>query len=210
MARFKDPVSGWSHGAGAVLALVGTGMLLARASSGRAVAAFVIFGLAMLALYMASAIYHLLPSTGTLSRRLRIFDHLRIYVLIAGTYTPFCLLALPGAWGWSLLGGVWVLALAGMTAKVAWKTMPRVLSTVLYLLMGWLIVLAGYPLARVLPAGGIIGLFVGGAFYTVGAVIYGKRKPDPWPGVFGYHDIWHFFVLGGTISHFWTIYTYLR
>jgi hemolysin III len=209
VARIKDPVSGWSHLVGAGLAVAGTVLLLRRADSVRAVVAFAVFGAAMLALYLASSLYHLLPGDGTLTRRLRIFDHLMIYVLIAGTYTPFCLLALRGAWGWSLLGSIWGLALAGMTAKVAWRAMPRVFSTVIYVLMGWLIVVAGAPLVKAVPPGGMGMLLVGGAFYTVGAVIYGRRRPDPWPGVFGFHDIWHLFVLAGTISHFWAIYRYL-
>lgn len=132
-----------------------------------------------------------------------------IFLMIAGTYTPFCLVPLRGAWGWSIFGVVWGLAAAGVFFKILWITAPRWFSTIIYLLMGWVCIVAIYPIVQTVPLGGVIWLASGGMLYSVGAVIYGMKKPNPWPGIFGFHEIWHFFVLGGSFCHFMAILLYI-
>jgi hemolysin III len=166
------------------------------------VSSFAIYGASLILLYTASALYHSLPVSERNVERLRIFDHASIYILIAGTYTPICLVPLRGGWGWSLFGVVWSLALIGGLLKIVWRTAPEWIGFVLYLIMGWLAVIALGPLARVLTGAGMGWLLAGGIVYSIGAVIYASERPRLWPGVFGAHDLWHLFVLGGSACHF--------
>jgi hemolysin III len=198
--------------AGGLLACVGLLVLLARAASaGRAdqIVAFGIFGLSLVALYSASALYHLLPLTPTGVARLRRVDHMMIFVLIAGTYTPFCLLALEGAWQVGLLGVIWSLALCGVLLKLFWMEAPRWLSVALYLGMGWVAVIAAPALFLAVPAGGMIWVLGGGPLYTAGALIYALKRPNPAPGTFGFHELWHLFVVAGSACHYWAVLRYL-
>ena len=173
------------------------------------VVSLVIFGVSLILLYTASTLYHWLPLSERGTMLLRKFDHVMIFLLIAGTYTPICLVALRGPWGWSLFGCVWVLALLGMGFKIIWFNTYRWLSTAIYIGMGWLAVVAIWPLVQRVPLAGLGWMLAGGVFYTVGAVIYGRKRPDPWPKVFGFHELFHVFVLLGSISHFWMIYHYI-
>jgi hemolysin III len=132
-----------------------------------------------------------------------------IFVLIAGTYTPFCLLALDGGWRWGLLGLIWSLALCGVLLKVFWMDAPRWLSVVLYLGMGWVAVIAAPALFRAVPPGGITWVLGGGLVYSAGALVYGLKRPNPVPGVFGFHEVWHLFVLAGSACHFWAVLRYI-
>lgn len=125
-----------------------------------------------------------------------------IFLLIAGSYTPFCLGPLWGRLGWTLLVLVWTIAAAGIVLKLCWMSAPRWLSTGIYLGMGWLVVLALPPLVRSLTPASLAWLLTGGLLYTIGAAFYGTKWPNPWPGRFGFHEIWHLFVLGGSMSHF--------
>ncbi|NMB26246.1 MAG: hemolysin III family protein, partial [Firmicutes bacterium] len=156
-------------------------------------------------LYSASTIYHSLRVSERWTRILRKIDHSMIYVLIAGSYTPLCLIALQGAWRWGLIAGIWVLTTLGIVLKVLWLDAPRWLSTLLYLIMGWLAVVAFGPLARSITWTGVIWLLVGGILYSVGAVIYGTKWPKISSKVFGFHEIFHLFVLGGSAVHFWVM-----
>jgi hemolysin III len=122
--------------------------------------------------------------------------------LIAGTYTPLCLVPLRGGWGWSLLGVVWSLALFGSLCEIAWRTAPPWLGRGLYVVMGWFVILAPGSVLRTLTGAGIDWLLTGGIIYSAGAVIYATHRPRLWPGVFGAHELWHFFVLGGSVCHF--------
>ena len=208
----REPVSGLTHAAGGVLAVVGLGVLLATAAStGRLdqLLAFGIFGLSLVALYAASALYHLLPLSPAGVARLRRLDHMTIFVLIAGTYTPFCLLALDGGWRWGLLALIWSLALCGVMLKVRWMDAPRWLSVALYLGMGWIAVIAASELLRAVPSGGIAWVLSGGLVYSAGALAYGLKRPNPVPGVFGFHEVWHIFVLAGSACHFWAVLRYI-
>ena len=210
--RLREPVNGLTHLAGGLLACVGLLVLLASAASaGRAdqIVAFGIFGLSLVALYSASALYHLLPLSPAGMARLRRVDHMMIFVLIAGTYTPFCLLALEGAWQVGLLSMIWSLALCGVLLKIFWMGTPRWLSVALYLGMGWVAVIAAPALFLAVPAGGMIWVLGGGLLYTAGALVYGLKRPNLVPGVFGFHELWHLFVVAGSACHFWAVLHYL-
>lgn len=209
---FRDFLSGLTHALGALLATAGLVALCLRASNPVLpwhLPAYAIFGLSMILLYTASALYHWLPLQGPGLERMRKLDHMMIFILIAGTYTPFCLVPLRGPWGWSILATVWGTALFGIGFKLFWLHAPRWLYTALYVAMGWIALAGIVPLVRTLPAPALLGLFGGGVFYTSGAVIYALKKPDPIPGFFGFHEIFHILVLLGTASHFWAIYRYV-
>jgi len=212
--KIKDPISGISHLIGAFLSLFGTIILLYFAYQQQdaiKIVSFFIFGFSMIFLYTSSAIYHLFGHSPEEVDVFRKIDHAMIYILIAGTYTPFCLIALKGIWGTSALITIWALALAGISTvffKSFWTKVPRWFATSLYLFMSWLVVIVIYPLYKATNIETIAWLLIGGIFYTVGAVIYAKKKPNI-SKEFGFHEIFHVLVLLGTISHFWGIYKYL-
>ena len=211
-SRLKDPLSGLTHLIGVILSFIGLVLMVYRAAvSGKPwhVVSYAIFGVSMILLYTASTLYHWLPLSPKGTKILRKLDHIMIFFLIAGTYTPICLIPLRGPWGWSIFGSIWGLALAGLFLKLFWLEAPRWFSTVIYIAMGWLVIIAIWPLVQVLPLPGLGWLLAGGLFYSVGAIIYGIKKPSPWPGVFGFHEIFHVFVLLGSYSHFWLMFRYI-
>ena len=202
----REPVNSLTHLFGVFLSITGLVILLVlSAGEPWRTTSFAIYGASLITLYTASTLLHSLKVKARIERGLRIFDHAAIFGLIAGTYTPIALVTLQrehAVWGWVILGVVWGLALFGVVFKVVWLSAPRWLSTGIYLLMGWLAVVAIVPLIQALPLGGFMWLLLGGAFYSVGAVIYGLKKPDFFPRVFGYHELWHLFVLAGSTCHF--------
>ena len=209
----REPVNSLTHFAGILLSLIGLVTLLAL-SKGEVwrTVSFGIYGLSLVTLYTASTLLHALKVGPRLERRLRIFDHAAIFGLIAGTYTPITLVTLQPeytTWGWTLFGVAWGLALLGIVFKIVWIGAPRLFSTGLYLLMGWLSVVAAVPILRAMPTGGLLWLAVGGLFYSVGAVVYGLKKPDFYPQIFGYHELWHLFVLAGSFCHFMMMLNYV-
>ena len=208
--RLREPVSGLTHLAGVFLALIALVVLLTKAG-GRMdqLVAFGIFGLSLIALYSASALYHLLPVSPAATARLRRLDHMTIFILIAGTYTPVCVLALEGGWRAGLLGLIWTLALCGVALKLLWMEAPRWLSVGVYLAMGWLAVIAASAIFRTIPYGGIAWILGGGLVYSAGALIYALKRPNLVPGVFGFHELWHLFVLAGSACHFWAMLRYI-
>jgi hemolysin III len=208
--RLREPVSGLTHLVGALLALVASVVLLTKVA-GRVdqLVAFSIFGLSLIVLYVASALYHLLPVSASATARLRRLDHMTIFVLIAGTYTPICVLALDGGWRVGLLGLVWTLAVCGIVLKVLWMDAPRWLSVGIYLAMGWVAVIAASAIFRALPPGGIAWILGGGLVYSAGALIYGLKRPNLVPGIFGFHELWHLFVMAGSACHFWVMLRYI-
>ena len=209
---FREPVNGLTHLAGGLLASAGLIVLLATATrAGRLdqLLAFGVFGFSLIALYSASALYHLLPLSLVGVARLRQVDHMAIFLLIAGTYTPFCLLALDGGWRVGLLCLVWGLALCGILLKLLWMDAPRWLSVALYLGMGWVALIAAPALFRAVPAGGMAWVLVGALVYSAGALIYGLKRPNLIPGVLGFHELWHLFVLAGSACHFWAVLGYI-
>ncbi|MDD3313406.1 hemolysin III family protein [Pseudodesulfovibrio sp.] len=208
----RDPVSGLTHLIGAVLAVLGTVLLLARVTNPALpwhIVTFSIFGGAMILLFTASTLYHWLPVSEKWVRFLRRVDHSMIFFYIAATYTPICLIPLRGPWGWSLFGVIWGLAVSGIFMKVFWLGAPRWLSTAIYLAMGWLVLVGIYPLVRGLSAGALAWLVGGGLVYSAGAVIYALKRPDPWPKHFGFHEIFHIFVIGGSFCHFVVMYWFI-
>jgi hemolysin III len=210
--RLREPVNGLTHLTGGLLASIGLIVLLVTAASeGRTdqLVAFGIFGFSLITLYSASALYHLLPLSPLGVARLRRVDHMSIFLLIAGTYTPFCLLALDGGWQVALLCLIWGLALCGILLKLLWMEAPRWLSVALYLGMGWVALVAAPALFRAVPAGGMAWVLAGALVYSAGALIYGLKRPNPVPGVFGFHELWHLFVMAGSACHFWAVLGYI-
>jgi hemolysin III len=212
MLRIREPVNALTHLLGAVLAAIGLVVLLANGAannSARQIVAFAIFGASLVLLYATSGIYHSLNVSERGLVLLRRLDHMMIYVLIAGTYTPICLVLLRGRLGIGLLVAVWAMALMGIVQKLVWMRAPRWFSTVLYLGMGWAAMIVARPLLAAAPLGFMLWVLAGGAFYTVGAVVYATKRPDPVPGVFGFHEIWHLFVMAGSFSHYWAVLAYV-
>ena len=200
--RIREPVNGASHLVGLLLASAGTVLLLSRAEGTWQVAAFSVYGATLILLYGASTLYHMLPLSDRPLRALRTLDHIAIYFLIAGTYTPIALITLHSPLGWTLLAAVWLIAVAGIPFKLFFLEAPVWISTATYLAMGYLALVAIVPLARAVSTPGLLWLIAGGLAYTIGAVIYNRQRPDPFPGRFGHHEIWHFLVLTGSACHF--------
>lgn len=202
----KEPVNTLSHFVGVVLSVVGLIVLLTlSAGEPWRMTSFAIYGVSSVLLYSASTLLHALKVDDRTERWLRRFDHAAIFALIAGSYTPIALVTLRAEHppvGWTILAVVWSLALLGIVFKLVWLDSPRWLSTGLYILMGWLAVFAFVPLVQTLPVGGMIWLVLGGLFYTVGAFVFALRRPNLLPKVLGYHELWHMFVLAGSICHF--------
>ena len=194
-----------SHLIGAALALAGTVVLVVVASKeGGAlrIVAFSVYGTSLFLLYLMSTLYHSL--TGRAKSVFRMLDHQAIYLLIAGSYTPFTLVTLDGIVGWWMFGAVWGLAILGLVLDALPRRGMRVLPFIIYFVMGWLIILAIKPLLAVLPQAGFLWLLTGGVLYSGGAVFYALDKRYPWM-----HEVWHLFVLAGSISHFVAILVYV-
>ncbi len=194
-----------SHLLGAALALAGAIPLVVFAAlqgDGYRTVSFSVYGASLFFLYLVSTLYHGL--SGRAKRIFQVLDHQAIYLLIAGTYTPFTLVTLRGTVGWWLFGAVWGLAVLGMALDALRAGGRRILPLVIYLTMGWLVVLALDPLLETLPGPAFAVLLAGGLFYTLGVIFYLLDHRYPWS-----HPVWHLFVLGGSISHFWVIAWYL-
>lgn len=208
---FREPVNALTHLFGAILSIVGTIILLSYTEiplTPVVIVSILIFGISLVALYTTSGIYHLVHTTDTVLEKLRKLDHSMIFILIAGSYTPFCMLSLTGIWKWSIITIVWSLAIIGITLKMFWINMPRWLSTGFYIGMGWIALFALKPLYDSLSLGGFSFLLLGGIMYTIGGIIYGMKKPNFSPE-FGFHEIFHIFVLLGSFCHYWAIFKYV-
>ncbi|MGB4440440.1 MAG: hemolysin III family protein [Sedimentibacter sp.] len=209
----KELTSALTHLGGAIFGIVGTFLLLNNAENSNntmTVIAYLIFGLSMILLYSASTIYHFIDRSKAKAKLImRKLDHIMIFVLIAGTYTPICLLVLDKTAGYRLLTLVWSITFIGTFIKLFWIKAPNWVSSVLYIAMGWLAVLVLPPLVNTMPAGGLLWLITGGISYTVGGVIYGIKKPNINNTYFGFHELFHLFVLAGTFCHFIMIYFYI-
>ena len=195
-----------SHLVGAVLALAGAVVLVVVASRGgdtRRIVSFSIYGATLFLLYLISTLYHGLP-TGRAKHVFRVLDHQAIYLLIAGSYTPFTLVTLDGIVGWWLFGAIWGMAVLGLVLDALPRRGVRVLPFIIYFVMGWLIVLAINPLLAALPRTGFIWLLTGGLLYTSGIVFFALDRRYPWM-----HGVWHLFVLAGSISHYVAILVYV-
>lgn len=198
-ASFREEVANaLTHGFGAAAALAAGAVLItlvALHGDGWQLAGTIVFCAALLLLYVASTLYHAIPHP-VAKARLKVFDHCAIYVLIAGTYTPFTLIGLRGVWGWSLFAVIWTLAVAGVVFKLFFTGRFKLVSTLIYIAMGWLVLVAIVPMTRALDAWALGWLFAGGLAYTVGTFFYMSRR-IPYA-----HTIWHSFVIGGSTCHF--------
>ncbi len=209
-ATFKDPISGLTHVASAAAALAGGGVLvLAGPASFLARLALLAYSLSLVLMFSASSAYHLVKTSAARERLLRKLDHTAIFLLIAGTYTPVCVMVLTGGWRWGLLSAVWALALIGIAFKLFYIQAPRWLSVSLYMLMGWLGVVVFGQLVQALPWPAFAWLLAGGLLYTVGAVVYATRRPNFFPGTFGFHELWHVFVTAAGAAHFVFVLVYV-
>ncbi len=210
ISRLREPVNGLTHLGGAIAAAVGLVVLVVLAADDAARAAsLALYGATLVLMFSASAAYHLVPAGPGALGVLRKLDHVAIYLLIAGTYTPVCLHNLTGFWRLGLTAIVWALALIGAGVKLVVIHAPRWVTAGLYLLMGWLAIAASGEILSRLPAGALAWLVAGGLFFTGGAVIYILKKPNLFGGRFGFHEIWHVFVILGAFSHFMLMAVYI-
>ena len=201
--KLREPVNSLTHWAGAVLALIGLIALLVISWGTLAkVISLTIYGTSLIFLFSASATYHMVQAKEKALELFRKIDHAAIYCLIAGTYTPFCVIAFSGFWQWGMLSMIWSLALIGILVKVFYIRAPRWLNAGIYLIMGWLCVAAIGQMLAVLPVWVLGWLFVGGVVYTLGSIVYVTKIFNFVPGVFGFHEIWHIFVMLAAAAHF--------
>ncbi|MCQ4314869.1 hemolysin III family protein [Stutzerimonas zhaodongensis] len=200
-----EKFNAWTHLAGGVLAVIGTVWLLILAAMDgdlTKIVSMAIYGFTLVLLYSTSTLYH--SVRGRAKSIMQKLDHLSIYLLIAGSYTPFCLVTLRGSWGWWLFGIVWSLAAIGMLQEIKPRSEARVLSIVIYAVMGWIVLVAVKPLLEALGTAGFIWLVTGGVFYTVGIIFFAyDQRFRHW------HGIWHLFVIAGSLLHFVTILRYV-
>jgi hemolysin III len=216
MAKVRDLVSGLTHCIGAALSLVGLVLLIVfSAIYGTAyhVVSFTLFGVGLFLLYLFSTLYHWLNISEKGITVFRKFDHIMIYILIAASYTPICLVPLRGPWGWSLFGVIWGLAILGTILTAVWIKAPRIITTSIYIIMGWAVVIATYPLVKVFSEAGklysLLWLLIGGIFYTIGGIIYALKRPKKKICGFGFHEIFHIFVMLGSACHYVFVLKYI-
>lgn len=209
----REPVNGFTHLAGAILSFAGLLALVIKTAlqghSTIALTAVIIFGISMILLYAASATYHLVVSSDKVISFLRRLDHSMIFLLIAGSYTPFCLIALEGTTGWVLFSIIITIAIIGISFKLIWFNCPRWLSTSIYVIMGWIAVFLMGPLKESLSSQGLSLLIIGGVFYTIGAIIYATKPKFLKSKYLGFHEIFHIFIMFGTLTHFLCVFKYV-
>lgn len=209
----REPFNALSHLAGALLSVAALLAMAIKAAYAQAPAlhlmSVIIFGVSLILLYTASTVYHSVKARPGVIAFFRKLDHSMIFLLIAGSYAPFCLIALEGTLGWILFAVIWTLGISGILFKMIWFHSPRWLSTAIYILMGWLIIFAVGPLAGNLAPTGLWLLVAGGLLYTIGGVVY-WLKPDFLSSRYlGFHEIFHIFILLGSTCHFLAVYFYV-
>lgn len=192
-----------------VAAIAGTTVMLLIAHSPRGYVGAAVFGASLILVYGTSASYHRIRWGRRMGSVMRRLDHAMIFVLIVGTYTPFCLLALSNAWGIGLLSVTAGIATAGALTRLAWLNTPRRLAVLLYLAAGWVALVAASQIPQRLDTAPVILLLLGGIAYSVGAIAYAAKRPDPWPSVFGYHEVFHSFTIMGSTLHYLAVAIYL-
>jgi hemolysin III len=204
MQKFiREPVNSLTHWAGAILGLIGlVALLIVGWSTPAKVISLTVYGLSLIAMFSASATYHMVHAKEKVLLILRKLDHSAIYLLIAGTYTPFCVNAFDGFWKWGMLSIIWSLAVIGIVVKLFYIKAPRWLNAGIYVVMGWLCVGAAGQMLAVLPAWVFGWLLAGGVIYTLGALVYITKVFNFVPGVFGFHEVWHIFVMLAAAAHF--------
>lgn len=211
----NEPMSFLTHCLGFLFSIAGLVLLVVGAAEyGTAwhVVSFSVFGACLVMLYYASSVYHLVPKSSHWKPRLQAVDHISIFLLIAGTYTPIALIALRGGWGWSLFGVVWGVALLGIIGKsieTLRSRVPHSIFVFLYGLTGWIAIVAIVPLVEVFSGGALALLFCGGGLYTIGIIFFALDSVVPRTKWLGMHEVWHLFVLAGSVCHYVLIYKYL-
>ena len=200
--RQRPALRGMFHVCGAIAATLGAPLLLLVANSPRAYVGGAIFAASLILLYGTSASYHRITWTPLFQAIISRLDHSMVLVLIAGTYTPFCLVVLNTAWGITMLSVIWGIAGAGILMNLAWPASPRWLRVTFYVVLGWLGLISAWELAAWFTPSPLALLVLGGVLYTLGGVVYVIRKPNPWPRVFGYHEIFHLLVVLGSTLHY--------
>ena len=212
LSKFREPISSLTHLVGAFLSAIGLILLIKYSLDTTNVYNAIIlavFGISSILLYSASSTYHKSTSSKKVIKVLRRVDHSMIYVLIAGTYTPICLIALKGTIGTILFLVIWILALIGIVLKIVWFDAPRWLSTGFYILMGWISIIAIVPIIKAISLGGFMWLLAGGLFYTIGGVIYATKRPKINLKLFGFHEIFHIFIMLGSLCHYILMFKYI-
>jgi hemolysin III len=208
--KLREPVNGLMHLGAAIVAGFGlVALLVIGRDSVIKQASLLIYGAALILMFSASAAYHLVPATPQGTLVLRKLDHSAIYLLIAGTYTPICIHYFTGFWRWGILAVIWSMAIAGVVVKVFSIRAPRWLTTVIYLAMGWLCLMGIRVMLAEMPMSALLWLLLGGIFFSVGAIVYVTKRPDFYPGVFGFHETWHVFVILGCLCHFIVVAAYV-
>jgi hemolysin III len=209
MKRFREPTSGFLHLGGAVLAFIGSiWLIITTWDSPAKMISVIVYGCSLILLFSASAALHLTRGSEKTLLWLNRFDHAAIYILIAGTYTPFCYNLLSGPWRWGMLILVWLFAALGVIYKLFFLRASSHVSTLLYIAMGWIAVIGAPKFITILPVGAIILLVAGGVVYSFGAIVFALQKPN-FHQYFGHHDLWHIFVLVGSLLQFIAVARYV-
>ena len=203
LKKLREPVNSLTHWAGAILALIGlVALLIVGWSTPAKIISLAIYGVSLVFLFSASATYHMVQVKDKALEVFRKIDHAAIYVLIAGTYTPFCVNAFDGFWKWGMLSIIWSLALIGIVVKIFIIRAPRWLNAGIYIVMGWLSMAAIGEMLDALPVWVLVWMLIGGITYTLGAVVYITKIFNFKPGVFGFHEVWHIFVMLAAAAHY--------
>jgi hemolysin III len=203
LKKLREPVNSLTHWGGAILALIGLiALLIVGWSTPAKIISLTVYGVSLIAMFSASATYHMVRVKDKALEVFRKIDHSAIFLLIAGTYTPFCINAFTGFWKWGMLSIVWSLALIGILVKIFYIGAPRWVNAGIYVLMGWLSVTAAGQMLTALPAWVFTWMIIGGVIYTLGAIVYATKIFNFVPGVFGFHEVWHIFVLLAAAAHF--------
>ncbi|HPU35210.1 MAG TPA: hemolysin III family protein [Bacillota bacterium] len=208
--RIKEPVNALTHFTIFVGAIAGLVFLISKSRYNISkLTIMTVYGVSIILMYGASTLYHWLRTTPRKVLVLKKIDHIAIYLFIAGTYTPVLYYGLQGLWKWSMLAAVWVLSITGIFLKLWFINLPRHLSTAFYITLGWIALVPFLQLIKGLPQGAIILMILGGVVYTVGGIIYTTKCLDFFPNRFGFHEIFHLFVIGGSVIHFIMVVNYL-
>jgi len=208
--KLRDPAGGLMHLGAAVAAVFGLAALLfiGRSNLVKEVS-LLVYGVALILMFSASTAYHLIKARPPVTQVLRKLDHSAIYLLIAGTYTPICLHFFTGFWQWGVVAIIWLMAIVGIVIKLFVIRAPRWLSAGVYLAMGWLCLMGIQVMLAAMPVGALVWLLLGGILFSVGSIVYVVEKPNFYPGVFGFHEVWHVFVILGCLSHFILVAAYV-
>jgi hemolysin III len=209
----REPINSLTHLVGIFLSIAALVLMIVKAvttsGSATSLAAVIVFGISLILLYTASTTYHWVIANDKVISFLRKIDHSMIFVLIAGTYTPLCIIGLKGVLGWTMFGIITGLGVAGVVFKMVWFNCPRWLSTAIYIGMGWIAIFAISPLTKSIHIGGVLFLILGGVIYTIGGIIYGAKPKFLTFKHMGFHEIFHLFILLGSVMHFYCIYEFV-